>query len=349
LLVTGGAGFIGSAFVRHAVAAGYRVITLDKLGYAANLRNLDPVRDSGSHRLVKGDIGDRALVARLLVDESPAAIINFAAETHVDRSIDDPAHFVTANVDGFFHLLEAVRSWRSHPPGFRLLHVSTDEVYGPIATGLAAEDAPFCPSSPYAASKAAADCLARAYVRTYGLPIVIGRCSNNYGAYQFPEKLIPLMIVRALQERSLPLYGDGLQERDWILVDDCCRALAGVLQRGAVGREYNVGSGETRTNREVVAVICQELDRLRPRKAARPYAELIESVADRPGHDRRYALDAGRLREEIGWSPAASLADGLRSTVAWYLQNEAWWSELLASRYDGGRLGLGGASRTGQR
>lgn len=318
------------------------MVTLDKLGYSANLANLAAVSASAAHRFVKGDIGDRALVHSLLSEVRLDAVVNFAAETHVDRSIDDPSNFVSANVDAFFNLLEALRAWQRSST-FRFLHISTDEVYGPIASGAADEDAPFRPSSPYAASKAAADCLLRAYVRTYGLPAIVARCSNNYGPYQFPEKLIPLIIVRALGERALPIYGDGLQERDWIAVDDCCAALLGVLERGAVGREYNVGAGRPLTNLELVRALCRELDGARPRASGRGYAELIAHVEDRPGHDRRYAIDARRVREEIGWAPAVSLADGLRDTVAWYLQNESWWQELLTARYDGSRLGLGRA------
>ncbi len=327
--------------MRLAIGAGYRTVVLDKLGYAANLRNLDAVAGSAGYSFVKGDIGDSALVGRLLEEQTPAAIVNFAAETHVDRSIDDPSGFLQSNVDGFFRLLEVLRSRAKSAPPVRLLHISTDEVYGPIESGMASEDAPFRPSSPYAASKAAADCLARAYVRTYGAPIVIARCSNNYGAYQFPEKLIPLMIVRALGEQSLPVYGDGLQERDWILVDDCCAALLRVLERGQAGREYNIGGGRTQSNRDTVFLVCQILDRLRPRPSGRPYVDLIKHVTDRPGHDRRYAIDSQRCRNEIGWEATTPFERGLHDTVAWYLQNEAWWRELLTTRYDGRRLGTG--------
>jgi len=276
----------------------------------------------------------------LLEEETPQAIVNFAAETHVDRSIDDPSNFLRSNVDCFFRLLESVRSRAASGSQLRLLHISTDEVYGPVSSGAASEDAPFRPSSPYAASKAAADCLVRAYVRTYGAPIIVARCSNNYGPHQFPEKLIPLMIVRAVTGQSLPVYGDGLQEREWIFVDDCCSALLQILERGQVGREYNVGSGRTSSNRDTVARICQTLDEVRPRPSGRPYAGLIQHVTDRPGHDRRYAIDTQRTRSEIGWTPAVSFEDGLRDTISWYLENEPWWKQTLASRYDGGRLGM---------
>ena len=349
LLVTGGAGFIGSAFVRLVVDRGFRVITLDKLGYAGNLANLDGAIGAANHRFVQGSIADRRLLAALLRETRPRAVVDFAAETHVDRSIDGPDNFVQTNIVGMFELLEAVRAYVDELAGaererFRFCQVSTDEVYGSIDEGSVAEDAPFRPSSPYAASKAAADCLARSYVRTYGMPVVTARCSNNYGPYQFPEKLIPLMIVRALAEKSLPVYGDGRHERDWLYVEDCCKAILAALESAAPGADYNIGTGIGRTNLEVVMAICGELDQTRPRSSGAPYGELVEHVADRPGHDRRYAIDAGRIRNEIGWQPETSFEEGLRRTVEWYLANERWWSELLANLYDGARLGLDAAS-----
>ncbi len=341
ILVTGGAGFIGSHYVRSLVAKGSEVVTLDALTYAGNLANLDKVQDAPNHLFVTGNIADRELVARLFAEHRPTAIVNFAAESHVDRSIDEPEAFIDSNIVGVFILLEACREYlRNHQNAgaFRFLHVSTDEVYGQIEQDAATEDGKYDPSSPYAASKAAADHLVRAWNRTYGVPANITNCTNNYGPYQFPEKLIPLTISRALQCESLPLYGDGLQERDWLHVEDHCRALEAVLSRGTAGQAYNIASGETRSNRAVVEEICAALDRLHPRVGGAPYHTLIENVADRPGHDRRYALDGSKVRAEVGWAPQIAFSHGLTDTVSWYLKNDRW-IEASRQRYDGSRLG----------
>tara|TARA_Y100001934_G_scaffold114166_1_gene139754 strand:- start:5050 stop:6108 length:1059 start_codon:yes stop_codon:yes gene_type:complete len=341
ILVTGGAGFIGSHYVRSVVAKGGEVVTLDALTYAGNIANLDTVQDAPNHHFITGNIADRDLVARLLAEHRPMAIVNFAAESHVDRSIDGPATFIDSNIVGVFVLLEACREHlrdRQDVDAFRFLHVSTDEVYGPIKQDAATEDERYNPSSPYAASKAAADHLVRAWNRTYGVPAIITNCTNNYGPNQFPEKLIPLTISKALQDESLPLYGDGLQERDWLHVEDHCHALDAVLSAGTAGQTYNIASGEARSNRAVVEEVCATLDRLRPRASGAPYHTLIENVADRPGHDRRYALDGSRVRVEVGWAPEIPFSKGLTDTVSWYLENDRW-IKASRQRYDGSRLG----------
>jgi dTDP-glucose 4,6-dehydratase len=323
ILVTGGAGFIGSNFVLSTLAAsGEPIVNLDKLTYAGSRRNLAPLRDDRRHVFVKGDIADRALVRKLLRKHKPRAIVHFAAESHVDRSIAGPASFIRTNLVGTFSLLEEARAHAGKLPGeFRFVHVSTDEVYG----SLGPDDAPFtettsyAPNSPYAASKAGADHLVRAYHHTYGLPTLTTNCSNNYGPRQFPEKLIPLMITHALAGKPLPVYGDGRNVRDWLYVHDHCDALRLVLERGRAGETYNIGGGAEMTNLDLVGRICTLLDEAKPRKRGR-YAELIRFVKDRPGHDRRYAMDASKIARELGWRPRESLESGLARTVAWYLE-----------------------------
>jgi dTDP-glucose 4,6-dehydratase len=324
LLVTGGAGFIGSNFVLSTIAAaGEGIVNLDKLTYAGNLRNLDALRGDKRHVFVRGDICDRPLVKRLLEEHRPRAIVHFAAESHVDRSISGPAEFVQTNVVGTFCLLEEAKEYWSRAGGaFRFLHVSTDEVYGTLGPDDPAftESTPFAPNSPYAASKAAADHMVRAYHHTYGLPTLTTNCSNNYGPLQFPEKLIPLMIQQALAGKPLPVYGDGQNVRDWLYVLDHCEGVRAVLERGRLGETYNIGGNSERRNIDLVTALCGLLDELRPRRQGR-YAELISFVKDRPGHDRRYAIDASKMRRELGWSPAESFETGLRKTVQWYLEN----------------------------
>jgi dTDP-glucose 4,6-dehydratase len=327
LLVTGGAGFIGSNFVLSTLAAtGEEIVNLDKLTYAGSTRNLEPIAGDRRHEFVHGDICDRALVRRLLADRQPRAIVHFAAESHVDRSIEGPADFVQTNVVGTFSLLEEAREWWSklagpRKDGFRFLHVSTDEVYGSLAPDAPAftEAHPHAPNSPYAASKAAADHLVRAYNHTYGLPVLTTNCSNNYGPRQFPEKLIPLMIAQAVAGKPLPVYGDGLNIRDWLYVDDHCAAVRLVLEKGRLGETYNIGGRGERRNIDVVRTLCALLDAARPRRGG-SYADLIRMVPDRPGHDRRYAIDASKIERELGWRPKESFETGLRKTVDWYLE-----------------------------
>lgn len=344
-LVTGGAGFIGGNFVLEAVRRGVRVVNLDALTYAGNLDTLAEVARDPHHVFVHGNIGDRALVARLLAEHRPHAVLNFAAESHVDRSIDGPAAFIQTNVVGTLALLEAVRDyWKSLDAagrdGFRFLHVSTDEVYGSLGeTGAFTEDTPYAPNSPYAASKAASDHLVRAFHHTYGLPTLTTNCSNNYGPYQFPEKLIPLMIAKALAGEPLPVYGDGRQVRDWLHVHDHCAAIRAVLAGGRVGETYNIGGNAERENIAVVRAICAHLDRRRPRADGQSYAAQITFVQDRPGHDRRYAIDAGKLRRELGWAPARSFEQGLADTVDWYLAHQDWVARVLDGSYRLERIG----------
>jgi dTDP-glucose 4,6-dehydratase len=345
LLVTGGAGFIGANFIHHVLSAtDWSVVNLDLLTYAGNPESLAGVPDD-RHELVVGDIADASLVRRVLDEHRPVAIVNFAAESHVDRSIDDPTAFVRTNVVGTQVLLDAaVEHWQARDPSFRLLHVSTDEVYGDLGPDDPAftERNPYRPSSPYAASKAAADHLVRAWHRTWGLPALITNCSNNYGPRQFPEKLIPLMLINALEGRELPVYGDGRQRRDWLFVADHCRALLRVLEAGEPGRTYNIGGNAERTNIDIVEALCELIDRREP--GERPRRELIRFVADRPGHDRRYAIDAGRIRSELGWSPAVDLEEGLAQTVDWYLDNREWWGRIKDGSYSGERLGVRGVA-----
>jgi len=346
LLVTGGAGFIGGNFVHLVMAeTDAVVVNLDKLTYAGNLDTLAPLAGDPRHVFVEGDIGDAALVRRLCADYRVDAVVNFAAESHVDRSIDGPADFVTTNVVGTFNLLDCARAYWAELDGdgrsrFRFLHVSTDEVYGSLgAAGRFTEASAYAPNSPYAASKAASDHLVRAWCHTYGLPVLTTNCSNNYGPFQFPEKLIPLMIDKARRGARLPIYGDGGNVRDWLYVEDHCRAILRVLEAGRPGEVYNVGGDSERTNLEVVDTLCALLDELCPDSPHRPHAQLKSFVPDRPGHDRRYAIDATKLRSELGWLPRESFESGLRRTLVWYLENTDWSARVMDGRYRGERLG----------
>ena len=352
ILVTGGCGFIGSNFIRQRLlekgSPVARLVNLDLLTYAGNPANLTGVDTDPRYGFVRGDIGDEALVGRLLADHAIDAVVNFAAESHVDRSIDSPEPFLQTNVIGTLRLLNASRRhWAGLAPAkqeaFRFLHVSTDEVYGTLGPDDPAftEETPFAPNSPYAASKAASDHLVRAYQHTYKLPTLTTNCSNNYGPYHFPEKLIPLVILNALDGKPLPVYGDGQQVRDWLFVEDHAEAIWLVLHRGRVGETYNVGGLNERPNLEVVQRICALLDQKSPRADGRPYAAQITYVADRPGHDRRYAIDCGKLQAELGWKPRESFETGLERTVAWYLANRAWCADITAAKYQRQRLGTG--------
>ncbi len=344
LLVTGGAGFIGSNFVldwlaQPGEAGRERVVNLDALTYAGNLHNLDSLRGDARHVFVQGDIDDRTLIDQLLASHRPRAIVHFAAESHVDRSILGPGAFIQANVEGTFALLEAARSFvqtldLAERETFRFLHVSTDEVFGSLAPGAPAftETHPYEPNSPYSASKAASDHLVRAWFHTYGLPVLTTHCSNNYGPWHFPEKLIPLMIVNALARKPLPVYGDGQQVRDWLYVGDHCAALRAVLARGRPGETYNVGGWNEKPNIEIVKTVCGLLDEMQP-AAAGPYACLITHVKDRPGHDRRYAVDARKIERELGWRPAETFASGIRKTVRWYLEHGPWVAQVQSGAY----------------
>ena len=348
LLVTGGAGFIGGNFVLRNLARDpeLRVVNLDVLTYAGNLDTLQPLQGDERHVFVRGDIGDTALVSRLFADYSPDAVVNFAAESHVDRSIDGPAEFVQTNVVGTLNLLQCSLDWwktqsRTQQENFRFLHVSTDEVYGSLGeTGAFSETTPYAPNSPYAASKASSDHLVRAFHHTYGLPTLTTNCSNNYGPYQFPEKLIPLIILNALNFQPLPVYGDGLQVRDWLFVHDHVDAISTVMERGACGQVYNVGGSSERTNLQVVHGICDGLDQRRPDVTKGPRRNLVKHVTDRPGHDRRYAIDCSKLRTQLGWQPSVSFESGLAGTVDWYLENEEWIRRVQDGSYQGERLGL---------
>ena len=349
ILVTGGAGFIGSNFVRQWLAEEQgEVVNLDKLTYAGNLDSLADVAGDPRYHFVEGDIGDGPLVAGLLDRHRPWAVVNFAAESHVDRSIDRPAAFVETNVVGTFALLEASRAYWSalaepQRSAFRFLHVSTDEVFGSLGpTGRFTEASQYAPNSPYAASKAAADHFVRAYFHTFGLPTLTTNCSNNYGPYQFPEKLIPLMILNALAGKPLPVYGDGRQVRDWLYVEDHCRAIRAVLTGGTPGEVYAIGGDCQQTNLDVVRSIATIVDRLRPGLPHAPCTSLVSFVADRPGHDRRYAIDAGKIRDRLGWRPRENFESGLQRTVAWYLDHPAWIERVICGKYRLQRLGLGG-------
>lgn len=341
ILVTGGAGFIGGNFVLDWVAgSGETVINLDKLTYAGNLETLSSLQGKASHIFVQGDIGDRTLVNRLLAEHRPRAVINFAAESHVDRSIHGPGDFIETNIVGTYNLLESVRGyWNGLPEGekaaFRFLHVSTDEVYGSLSKDdpAFAETNRYEPNSPYSASKAASDHLVRAWHQTYSLPVLTTNCSNNYGPFHFPEKLIPLMIVNALAGKPLPVYGDGMQIRDWLYVKDHCSAIRCVLEAGRLGETYNVGGWNEKPNIEIVKTVCALLDELRPRADGKPYAEQITYVTDRPGHDRRYAIDATKIHRELGWKPAETFESGIRKTVQWYLNNSGWMANVLSGDY----------------
>ncbi|MFQ6310330.1 dTDP-glucose 4,6-dehydratase [Lysobacter capsici] len=344
-LVTGGAGFIGGNFVLDAVQRGIKVVNLDVLTYAGNLDTLSVLDGDARHVFVQGDIGDAALLKRLLAEHRPDAVINFAAESHVDRSIDGPAAFVQTNVVGTLSLLEQVRDyWKALDApardGFRFLHVSTDEVYGSLGdSGKFSETTPYAPNSPYSASKAASDHLVRAFHHTYGLPVLTTNCSNNYGPFQFPEKLIPLIIAKALAGEPLPVYGDGLNVRDWLFVGDHCSAIARVLEAGRVGETYNVGGDAERPNIVVVQTICALLDQRRPLADGRARESLITYVKDRPGHDRRYAIDASKLKNELGWTPILTFEQGIARTVDWYLDNQPWVQRVLDGSYRLERIG----------
>ncbi len=339
ILVTGGAGFIGANFVLDWIATeGAPVVNLDKLTYAGNLENLASLKDDARHCFVKGDINDRTLIAQLLSTHQPRAIVHFAAESHVDRSISGPGEFVQTNVVGTFSLLEEARAYWSALAApakaqFRFLHVSTDEVYGSLGPDDPAfsETTPYAPNSPYAASKAASDHLVRAYHHTYGVPTITTNCSNNYGPLQFPEKLIPLMIFNALHGKPLPVYGDGLNVRDWLYVGDHCAGIRAALRRGRPGETYNIGGNSEKNNLDVVNTLCAVMDELRPDTA--PHAKLIQFVTDRPGHDRRYAIDAEKIRWELGWAPAENFAAGLRKTVRWYLDHPQWTENINSGAY----------------
>jgi dTDP-glucose 4,6-dehydratase len=341
ILVTGGAGFIGGNFVLDWLAGSDEVVVnLDKLTYAGNLQTLASLKDHPRHVFVQGDIGDRALVERLLAEHQPRAVINFAAESHVDRSIHGPGDFIQTNIVGTFNLLEAVRAYHAvmaseAKPSFRFLHVSTDEVYGTLSkTDPAfAETNAYEPNSPYSASKAASDHLVRAWHHTYGLPVLTTNCSNNYGPFHFPEKLIPLMIVNALAGKPLPVYGDGMQIRDWLYVKDHCSAIRRVLEAGQLGETYNVGGWNEKPNIEIVKTVCALLDELRPRADGKRYSEQITFVADRPGHDRRYAIDATKIHRDLGWKPAETFETGIRKTVQWYLDNPEWVANVQSGAY----------------
>jgi dTDP-glucose 4,6-dehydratase len=345
LLVSGGAGFIGANFVLKAVADGLRVINLDKLTYAGNLNTLAGLQEHSQHHFIHGDIGDSVLVRRLLQEFRPDAIVNFAAESHVDRSIDGPAAFIHTNVVGTLGLLECVRDyWRElegeASAAFRFLHVSTDEVYGSLgAEGRFTETTAYAPNSPYSASKAASDHLVRAFHHTYGLPTLTTNCSNNYGPYQFPEKLIPLVIQKAMKGEALPVYGDGMNIRDWLFVGDHCSAIRRVLEAGRVGETYNVGGDAERTNIAVVRTICALLDVKSPLASGRSHESLISFVKDRPGHDRRYAIDADKLKRELSWQPVQSFESGIEQTVDWYLSHQPWVQQVLDGSYRMERLG----------
>jgi len=360
LLITGGAGFIGSNFVQHALDhTADRLVVVDKLTYAGSLLNLEgPLKDPRVS-FVHADIADRVGMMRVFADQRPDAVVNLAAETHVDRSIDSPHAFVDTNIVGTFALLETTRHFvatrsPAERDAFRFLHVSTDEVYGTLeSNGQFSEETPYAPNSPYAASKASADHLVRAYFHTYGVPVLITNCSNNYGPYQFPEKLIPLMMLNALEGRALPIYGDGGQVRDWLHVDDHCAGILLVLRKGRVGEKYNVGGGNERTNLQIVDRICDVLEALRP-AASNPalrsahvagYRALKTFVPDRPGHDRRYAIDATKIRRELGWTPRHAFEGGLEATARWYLDHRDWCQAVQAGRYDRERLGLGEPQR----
>lgn len=348
ILVTGGAGFIGSCFVRLAIArAKTRVVNVDKLTYAGNLDSLADALNDPSHVFVEADICDGPRISALLAEHRPEAIVNFAAESHVDRSIDGPAQFVETNVVGTFTMLEAARAYWNEladeeKSRFRFLHVSTDEVYGSLGpSGLFTETTAYAPNSPYSASKASSDHFVRAYHHTFGLPTLITNCSNNYGPYQFPEKLIPLMILNATEGKPLPVYGDGLNVRDWLFVEDHCNAIAAVLAKGRPGEVYNIGGNSEKTNLDVVHTICDSVDACRPGLPHAPCRELITFVKDRPGHDRRYAIDATKIRNELGWEPKQSFSSGIEQTVRWYLDNPEWIERITSGKYQRERLGLG--------
>jgi dTDP-glucose 4,6-dehydratase len=356
MIITGGAGFIGANFVNLILSRSEtRIVIVDKLTYAGNLANIEPVLRNPRVHFIEADIGDRESMLSIFREQRPQAVINFAAESHVDRSIDDPGPFIQTNIVGTFVLLEIARKYLSilnehERRQFRFLHVSTDEVYGTLgAQGLFSETTPYNPNSPYAASKASADYLVRAYYETYGLPAIITNCSNNYGPYQYPEKLIPLVLLNALEGKQLPIYGDGGNTRDWLYVEDHCAGILLALQLGKPGEKYNIGGGNERTNLQIVDRICDELERILPAaenpalpgQGCKSYLELKCFVPDRPGHDRRYAIDSSKIRTELGWKPAFDFETGLAMTVRWYIDNRSWCEKVLAGKYRRERLGLG--------
>ena len=351
ILVTGGAGFIGSAVIRHLLAEhDFEVVNVDALTYAGNLATVEKEAKHPRYRFEQVDIRDQGALRALFDRYRPRAVMHLAAESHVDRSIDGPADFIQTNIVGTYHLLEEARRYHRALEGadrerFRFHHISTDEVFGSLGDeGLFTEDSPYQPNSPYSASKAASDHLVRAWHETFGLPTVLSNCSNNYGPYQYPEKLIPVIISRVLAGAPIPVYGSGRNVRDWLYVDDHARALVMIMLAGEAGRSYNVGGNAERTNLEVVETVCGILDELQPAAGGRPHASLIEHVADRPGHDHRYAIDARRIRDELGWEPAESFDSGMRKTVEWYLDNQAWVETVMAGKYAGERLGKGAAA-----
>jgi dTDP-glucose 4,6-dehydratase len=346
LLVTGGAGFIGSALCRHLIREGHTVVNVDKLTYAGNLASLNDIRATPKYAFVEGDICDEALMRSTMTRHKIDAVMHLAAESHVDRSIDGPGAFVETNVVGTFRLLSAALAyWRElddeEQAEFRFHHISTDEVFGdlPFDSGVFTEETPYAPSSPYSASKAASDHFVRAWHETYGLPIVLTNCSNNYGPFHFPEKLIPLVILNALDEKPLPVYGTGANVRDWLYVGDHARALEAAVLRGKVGESYNIGGRAERTNLSVVEAICSVLDHQKPRAGGKPYSDLITSVPDRPGHDRRYAIDPTKAERELGWQASETFESGLEKTVDWYIHNKGWWGPIREKQYAGQRLG----------
>ncbi len=343
ILVTGGAGFIGSAVVRQAIGDGHAVINLDALTYAACLENVAEAAQSPNYAFEHADIRDPGALERIFATHKPDAVMHLAAESHVDRSIDGPGAFIETNVTGTYNMLEAARAYwvgQGKPESFRFHHISTDEVYGSLgATGMFTEETPYDPRSPYSSSKAASDHLVRAWGETYGLPVLVTNCSNNYGPYHFPEKLIPVVILNALAGKDIPIYGKGENIRDWLFVEDHADALLTVVQKGAVGRTYNIGGENEATNLDLVKMICALLDEMKP--GAKPYGDLITFVTDRPGHDMRYAIDPARIRTELGWRPSVTLPEGLRKTVRWYLDNEDWWRALQNREGVGQRLGTG--------
>jgi len=352
ILVTGGAGFIGSAVVRLCLRSGHRVLNVDKLTYASNLDNLKEVLPNPHYEFARADVADRTAIDEALGAFRPDGVIHLAAESHVDRSIDGPDAFVESNIVGTYRLLQAARTYwtgldASAKASFRFLHISTDEVFGSLGhDGFFVETTPYAPNSPYSATKASSDFLVRAWHHTYGLPTLTNNCSNNYGPYQFPEKLIPVVILAALEGRPIPVYGKGENVRDWLFVEDHASALLRILQGGRVGEAYNVGGRSEARNIDLVKLICRALDELLPTSLHRPHEKLITFVSDRPGHDLRYAINASKIERELGWRPATELATGLRKTVAWYLENRWWWEEIRRRGFEGARLGLiGGAGR----